>query len=313
MSQKIYPSCHILEIFMPYLKEEKRLMQVLEGVAAKEFYRHVELPTFADKENSRWVRRFLEEVVAHETQISMRHYAQSLLDKLRREPGSKPSRPHSLRKSVLNPDLEALCAWGMLNPDDPDELDLIAYLYHVRGCTQFADLLPKAYRRRVSHYRLTRELVRREYEIEVLEDYVLHGEDIFLRVFSFCRLTGWAHWEDCDQFSHLSYGCGMVPGYSDERALQLCRTLQREVGYIPPHYNPHQPMYLEDVLCEGAYMLSEQLRYGRNFYNAASFVGYLARMEAGALGITEEAVRQRLYRTRGKIRAMLECKEQERS
>ena len=61
MSQKIYPSCHILEMFMPYLKEEKRLMQVLEGVAAKEFYRHVELPTFADKENSRWVRRFLED------------------------------------------------------------------------------------------------------------------------------------------------------------------------------------------------------------------------------------------------------------
>ena len=31
------------------------------------------------------------------------------------------------------------------------------------------------------------------------------------------------------------------------------------------------------------------------------------------MGITEEAVRQRLYRTRGKIRTMLECKEQERS
>ncbi len=34
---------------------------------------------------------------------------------------------------------------------------------------------------------------------------------------------------------------------------------------------------------------------------------------ATSLGITEEAVRQRLYRTRGKIRTMLECKEQERS
>ena len=236
------------------------------------------------------MRRFLEEVVAYDQNTHVLRLAHSLLYKLRQEPErkSKPNRPHNLRKSVLNPDLETLCAWGMLNPDDPDELDLIAYLYHVRGCTQFADLLPAAYRRRVSHYRLTRELVRREYEIGVLEDYVLHGEDIFLRVFSFCRLTGWAHWEDCDQFSHLSYGCGMVPGYSDERALQLCRTIQREVGYIPPHYNPHQPMYLEDVLCEGAYMLSEQLRYGRNFYNAASFVGYLARMEAGALGITEE-------------------------
>ena len=34
---------------------------------------------------------------------------------------------------------------------------------------------------------------------------------------------------------------------------------------------------------------------------------------AESMGITEEAVRQRLYRTRGKIRTMLECKEQERS
>lgn len=34
---------------------------------------------------------------------------------------------------------------------------------------------------------------------------------------------------------------------------------------------------------------------------------------AASLGLTEKAVRQRLYRTRVNIRAMLECKEQERS
>ena len=61
MSQRIYPSCHILEMFMPYLRDEKRLLDVLEKVAAKEFYRHVELPTFADAENRRAVRRLLEE------------------------------------------------------------------------------------------------------------------------------------------------------------------------------------------------------------------------------------------------------------
>ena len=60
MPQKIYPSCHILEMFMPYLRDEKRLIGVLERVAAKEFYRHVELPTFAEAENRRYVRRFLE-------------------------------------------------------------------------------------------------------------------------------------------------------------------------------------------------------------------------------------------------------------
>ena len=61
MPQKLYPSCHILEMFMPYLKDEKRLIEVLEKVAAKEFYRHVELPTFADAANRRFVRGFLEE------------------------------------------------------------------------------------------------------------------------------------------------------------------------------------------------------------------------------------------------------------
>ena len=60
MSQRIYPSCHILEMFMPYLREEKRLIDVLERIGAKGFYRHVELPTFADAANRRYVRGFLE-------------------------------------------------------------------------------------------------------------------------------------------------------------------------------------------------------------------------------------------------------------
>ena len=61
MPQRIYPSCHILEMFMPYLRDEKRLLEVLDKVAAREFYRHVELPTFADAANRRTVRRFLED------------------------------------------------------------------------------------------------------------------------------------------------------------------------------------------------------------------------------------------------------------
>lgn len=60
MPQRIYPSCHIMEMFMPYLREEKRLIDVLERIAAMDFYRHVELPTFADAENQRRVRRLLE-------------------------------------------------------------------------------------------------------------------------------------------------------------------------------------------------------------------------------------------------------------
>ncbi len=234
------------------------------------------------------MRRLLEGVAAHDTETGVRSFAQRLLHRLPQEPEPKPSKPHNLRHSVLNPNLEALCAWGMLDPDDPDDLDLISYLYHVNNCMRFGNLLPDTYRRRLDQYELRRSLMRREYEIDVLEDYVMNGEDDYLRAFSFCRLTGWAHWEDCDQFSTLDYGCGAVPGYTPEQAARLCDKVKQQLGSYPPDYYPWSPMDPRDVVREGAYMVSEQLRYGRNFYDATSFVGQLAREEAAALGIAEE-------------------------
>ena len=59
MPQKIYPSCHILEMFMPYLHDEKRLIEVLRKIAEMDFYRNVELPTFPTKEHRDTVRRIL--------------------------------------------------------------------------------------------------------------------------------------------------------------------------------------------------------------------------------------------------------------
>ena len=44
MPQKLYPSAHILEIFMPFLHNEKRLIEVLQKIAEMDFYRNVELP-----------------------------------------------------------------------------------------------------------------------------------------------------------------------------------------------------------------------------------------------------------------------------
>ena len=46
MPQKPCPSPHIPERFMPYLRDEKRLMEVLRIIAATDFCRDVELPTF---------------------------------------------------------------------------------------------------------------------------------------------------------------------------------------------------------------------------------------------------------------------------
>ena len=59
MPQKLYPSAHILEMFMPYLHDEKRLIEVLRKIAEMGFYRNVELPTFPTKENRDTVRRIL--------------------------------------------------------------------------------------------------------------------------------------------------------------------------------------------------------------------------------------------------------------
>ena len=59
MPQKLYPSAHILEMFMPYLHDEKRLIEVLRIIAEMDFYRNVELPTFPTKEHRDTVRRIL--------------------------------------------------------------------------------------------------------------------------------------------------------------------------------------------------------------------------------------------------------------
>ena len=59
MPQKLYPSAHILEMFMLYLHDEKRLIEVLRKIAEMDFYRSVELPTFPTKEHRDTVRRIL--------------------------------------------------------------------------------------------------------------------------------------------------------------------------------------------------------------------------------------------------------------
>ena len=61
MARTLYPSAHILEMFMPYLHDEKRLIQVLRAVAEKDFYRNVELPSFPTKEHRDTVRRILKD------------------------------------------------------------------------------------------------------------------------------------------------------------------------------------------------------------------------------------------------------------
>jgi len=56
---KLYPSAMILEMFKPYLHDEKRLIEVLKKIVEMDFYRNVELPVFPTREHRETVRRIL--------------------------------------------------------------------------------------------------------------------------------------------------------------------------------------------------------------------------------------------------------------
>lgn len=61
MAQKLVPSGHLLEMFMPYRDDEKRMLEVLKKAASCGFYKNVELPAFKDKYRKMYVRNTLEE------------------------------------------------------------------------------------------------------------------------------------------------------------------------------------------------------------------------------------------------------------
>lgn len=61
MSQKLLPSAHLLEIFMPYRGDEARMLDVLRKAVELGFYRGVELGTFFDRYHRMYVRNILEQ------------------------------------------------------------------------------------------------------------------------------------------------------------------------------------------------------------------------------------------------------------
>lgn len=67
MSQKLLPSGHLLEIFMPYRGDEARMLKVLHRAADEGFYKGVELGSFYDKNHRNEVRSVLEANKIHGT------------------------------------------------------------------------------------------------------------------------------------------------------------------------------------------------------------------------------------------------------
>lgn len=60
MAQKLYPSGHLLEMFMPYRDDEARMLDVLKKAADFGFYKNAELPSFVTAARQREVRSTLE-------------------------------------------------------------------------------------------------------------------------------------------------------------------------------------------------------------------------------------------------------------
>ncbi|MBR2682986.1 MAG: BspA family leucine-rich repeat surface protein [Atopobiaceae bacterium] len=131
-------------------------------------------------------------------------------------------------------------------------------------------------------------IVHGEDDPQKLEECVLHNPDVLMRAFAFCRLTGWAHWERNDSYSNLTYACGHVEGFPDERALRLCHQIQDELGY--EHFGMESPMTPYDVLREDALMVSELIEYGQNFCQSTSYVRQVAQQEAASLDVAQEGI-----------------------
>lgn len=192
------------------------------------------------------------------------------------------------QKSILNPYLPTLCANGTLDPDDLEDRALIEYLVHAQGHSALSNLLPEdRLSERITRWwrdRGTTYLLARENDLDALEDYVLHGSDEEMRAIVFSRLTGFWHWEICDSFSHVTYGCTPVSNYDGNRALRLCEeVLATTEPYMPRNY-PTPPI---DALREGARQVTEHTLYGRVFWNDLTYVGEYARAAAVRLGQTE--------------------------
>lgn len=59
--QKILPSAHLYEVFMPIAEDEKRMTEVLEEIAELGFYKGIELGMFFQPEYRKRVRRLVED------------------------------------------------------------------------------------------------------------------------------------------------------------------------------------------------------------------------------------------------------------
>ncbi len=119
MSQKLLPSGHLMELFMPYRFDEKRLLDVTEEATGMGFYKNVEVPIMFDPENRRKFRNIIERNHVNATtfatpNIKDFHYSLCDLDESRRRAAvdfTKSLVPYAAEMNMTT--------FGICNGDDP--------------------------------------------------------------------------------------------------------------------------------------------------------------------------------------------------
>lgn len=119
MAQILLTSAHLLEIFMPYRSDERRMIDVLNKAVEFDFYKGVELGIFFDKTNRKIVKNVLEENKLNGTTFSTPYVKDQKLSLADLDSGAR-------RKAVdMVKDLANLAAetgytnFGIPSGDDP--------------------------------------------------------------------------------------------------------------------------------------------------------------------------------------------------
>ena len=79
-------------------------------------------------------------------------------------------------------------------------------------------------------YFLAEEQVLQVADAELLKEAAFHGFGE-KRYFAFCRLTGYRYpAPSCDAYSHRTFACGRLPGFTDEDVRAFCREMVEKKG-----------------------------------------------------------------------------------
>ena len=145
--------------------------------------------------------------------------------------------PIEMRRSVFNPELDALIDSGVVNPKYDEDQEYIKYAIcasdNEAWAAEAARLLPAEQQAELAEfgsdpdylYMLTIRLIEREWDEDVLFDAALHNPNDVLRRGAYSRLTGWSHDETDPMRSHITYAVDPLETVTNKRLTDLCEAV----------------------------------------------------------------------------------------